>query len=130
MPTVYVDTSALGRVLLDEPDAPLILDELDRFDSYAASRLLAVELRRLAVRHDRRREAERLLAGTSLVPIDETLLAVADTVAPSSVGTLDAIHLATALELADAGLIDTMITYDVRLAQAVRQHGLTVLAPT
>ena len=130
MRTVYVDTSALGRILLGEPDAPLILGALDRFDSYVASRLMALELRRLALRHDQRDPAELLLDGASLVPITEAVLAVADAVGPASVAALDAIHLATALELAGAGVIDAMMTYDARLAEAARQHGITVIAPS
>jgi len=45
--TVYLDTSALGRVLLRERDAPAVLRELGRFEHQVASRLLRVELRRL-----------------------------------------------------------------------------------
>jgi predicted nucleic acid-binding protein len=45
-------------------------------------------------------------------------------------GTLDAIHLATSLRLAWAGEIDALMTYDRRLEQAAREHGLAVLSPT
>ena len=50
MALVYLDTSALGRVLLGEPDAPAILRSLEAFDQRVASRVLRVELRRLALR--------------------------------------------------------------------------------
>jgi len=129
VPSVYLDTSALGRVLLGEPDAPTILAALEEFDAYVASRLMAVELRRLALRHDRRTQAERLLEAVSLVPITDALVAAAKTVSPT-VTTPDAIHLATALELAAAGLLDAMVTYDARLAGAARDHDVVVLSPS
>jgi hypothetical protein len=39
------------------------------------------------------------------------------------------IHLATALRLADAGILDTVITYDVRLGEGSTCHGLSVISP-
>jgi uncharacterized protein with PIN domain len=62
MAAVYVDTSAVGRVLLGEPDAPAVLRDLAGFVQHVASRLLRLELRRLelhttASRADRELEA-------------------------------------------------------------------------
>ncbi len=130
MAGLYLDTSAVGRVLLAEPDGEAVLAEVGRFERRMASRLLAVELRRLALRHRLRDAADRLLAAISLVPLSEATLAAAESIAPASVATLDAIHLAAALELFDADLIDTVLTYDERLAEGARHHGLTVLAPS
>lgn len=130
MAGLYLDTSALGRVLLAEPDSEAILVEVGRFERRMASRLLAVELRRLALRHRLRDAADRLLAAISLVPLSEATLAAAESIEPASVATLDAVHLAAALELFDADLIDTVLTYDERLAEGARHHGLTVLAPS
>jgi predicted nucleic acid-binding protein len=124
-----MDTSAVGRVLLGEPDAPAVLRDLARFDQRVASRLLRVELRRLAMRVDRLQDADRLLAGLALLPVDDALLAAAETVPPPTVAALDAIHLVTALRLSGAGRLDAVMTYDARLAEGARQHGLTVLAP-
>ena len=130
MAGLYLDTSAVGRVLLAEPDSEAILAEVGRFERRMASRLLAVELRRLALRHRLRDAADRLLAAISLLPLTEATLAAAESIEPASVATLDAIHLAAALELFDADLIDTVLTYDERLAEGAGHHGLTVLAPS
>ena len=130
MSAVYLDTSALGRVLLGEPDAAAVLGELRRFDRHVASRLLRVELRRLALRYGRLDAAGELLATIALVPVDQTLLDAAEVVLPETVATLDAIHLVTALRLAEAGMLDAVMTYDVRLAAGASHHGLAVLAPT
>jgi len=57
------------------------------------------------------------------------VLGSAEVVRPTSVATLDAIHLATAVRLAAAGVLDTVMTYDIRLAAGAEDHGLRVLAP-
>jgi len=126
---VYLDTSALGRVLLGEPDALAILRDIGAFEQRVSSRLMRVELRRLGLREGRLADADQLLAGVALVPVDEDLLAAAETVPPTTVATLDAIHLVTALRLSHAGRLDAVMTYDTRLADSAQQHGLTVLAP-
>jgi uncharacterized protein len=129
LPAVYLDTSVLGRVLLGEPDRPAILDAIGAFDVRLASRLLRIELRRLALRHEQLGAADQLLAGIALIPLDAPILAAAETTPPPSVATLDAIHLTTAVRLAQARRLDAIMTYDVRLAEGARHHGLTVIAP-
>lgn len=108
MAGVYVDTSALGRVLLGEPDAQVIRDTLVRYDAWWASALLVVELRRLA-----RREVER-----------------ASRLDPVEVRSLDAIHLDTAVVLAGRGEIAAVLTYDHQLQAGCAHHGLAVEAPS
>lgn len=129
MAGVYVDTSALGRVLLGEPDAAAVIRALHKFDQHIASRLLRVELRRLALREGLLAHADQLLSGVALLPLDQAVLDAAETVQPASVATLDAIHLVTALRLADEKLIDTVMTYDTRLADGASEHGLSVVSP-
>jgi uncharacterized protein len=127
---VYLDTSALGRVLLGEPDAPAILQALAEFDQRVASRIARVELCRLALRTSLLADAERLLGGVALVPLDERLLTAAETLEPDKVATLDALHLATVVHIAAAVGLDAVMTFDRRLAHGVRHHGLTVLSPS
>jgi predicted nucleic acid-binding protein len=130
VPTVYLDTSVLGRVLLDEPDTPAIRRELSRFERHISSRLLGVELRRLALREDMSEYVDELIFGKVLIPLDEEVLVAAETIAPPAVRTLDAIHLATAVRLADAGELDALMTYDKQLAVGARRHNITVLSPS
>lgn len=127
---VYLDTSALGRVLLREPDARLVLCALADFEQRVASRLLRVELRRLGLRTDRLADADQLLAGVALIALDDDVLALAEVIGPSSVATLDAIHLATAVRAARVAGIDSVMTYDHQLAAGAREHGLRVIAPS
>jgi uncharacterized protein len=128
---IYLDTSALGRIVLDEPDSAAIGAALAAFDAVVSSRLLRIELHRVGLRTGiDREEIETWLAGVSLVPMDDAILSAAESVSPASVATLDAIHLATALQLAAERHVASIMTFDVRLAEGAREHGLTVLAPS
>jgi predicted nucleic acid-binding protein len=143
---VYVDTSVLGRVLLNEPDRAAIQVALEDVDELVSSRLLWIELGRLARRRDAEfaargepREfmmlAQELMGGIAAIPVEDELLGPddmlgqAERITPYSVATLDAIHLGTAVWLAEHDLLDTLMTYDNRLAEGARENGLTVLAP-
>jgi uncharacterized protein len=126
---VYVDTSALGRLLLDEADKQVIEGALEAFARRTSSSLLRVELRRLGLRHDTPERVDPLLAGILLIPLGRRIISAAETLTPSTVATLDAIHLATAVRLSQAGELDALMTYDKQLAAAAREHGITVLSP-
>jgi predicted nucleic acid-binding protein len=128
--TVYVDTSVLGRVLLDEPDKQTIQRDLAKFGQRVASRLLRVELRRVGLRRELLDRANTLLADVSLIPIDEQILTATETLTPPTVGTLDAIHLATAVRLSREGKLDALMTYDKQLADGAREHKIAVLSPS
>jgi uncharacterized protein len=128
--SVYVDTSALGRSLLDEPEKPAIEHALDTFERSVSSSLLRTELRRLGFRRDILDRVGLLLTGVSLINLDDEILAEAETITPATVATLDAIHLATAVRLSKAGRLDALMTYDRQLADGAREHGITVLSPS
>lgn len=130
MSLVYIDTSALGRILLEEPEMSAIMRALDTFDRRTASQLLDVELHRLGLREGLLDHIDELLATIVLIPLEEETLIAAKTVTPPTVATLDAIHLATAVRLADQGELDTVMTYDKQLAAGAREHGITVLSPS
>jgi uncharacterized protein len=117
-------------MLLDEPDKAAIEQRLEDFDQRVASRLLRVELRRVGTREGVLDRADLLLTDISLIALDEEILAAAETLTPSTVTTLDAIHLATAVRLAEADELDALMTYDKRLADGARKHGIKVLSPS
>ena len=130
MSALYVDTSALGRMLFNEPEKPAIEHELAQYSTRWSSQLLYVELWRLALRHGLLDPALRLLRGLALITLAEPTLRSAATIEPTSVATLDAIHLATAVRLHADGELDAMLTYDARLAEGARHHGIDVRSPT
>ncbi len=129
MPGIYVDTSALGRVVLHEPDAPVIRAVLARFDPWDASELLKVELRRLARREAVEARAERTLSLVTLSGLTSPVIEQAARLDPVNVRSLDAIHLATAINLQAAGDIAAVLTYDSQLQAGCQHHGIHVEAP-
>jgi predicted nucleic acid-binding protein len=70
---------------------------------------------------------EFLAADIDIVEITPPVLADATTVLPPRLRTLDAIHLATALDLDTS--VDVLLTYDKVLIEAARATGLTVAFP-
>jgi len=58
-------------------------------------------------------------------PLLERILQRAGESFPTAVGTLDAIHLATALAIREAEAIDLLLTHDGQLATAARSVGFT-----
>jgi predicted nucleic acid-binding protein len=129
MAGVYVDTSALGRVLLAEPEAEAIRGLLAAHDAWWSSELLVVELRRLAAREGLEAEAEEYLDAFRLVSIDTASLQRASRLEPMVVRSLDAIHLEAALQLREGGQVDGVVTYDQQLSAGCTHHGLSVHAP-
>ncbi len=132
----YVDSSVILRKLLGEPGA---LAAWRSIESAYASRLLPVEVARvidrlrLSARIDDEAvvrlhtELRRILRSIDLVAVGESVLRRAAAPMPTVVGSLDAIHLATALEVAahvNAPL--TLATHDAQLARAARASGLEV----
>jgi len=130
MAGLYVDTSALGRILLAEPDAGAIRMTLSRYDAWWSSELVVVELRRLAAREDLLEPAEQLIAGLRLMALDRASLDRASRLDPLEVRTLDAIHLDAAVALRRDDEIAAVLTYDRQLQTGCAHHRLDVEAPT
>ena len=130
MPGIYVDTSALGRAVLREADAPAIRAVLARFDPWYANELLKVELRRLGRREAVEARAERTLSLVTLSGLTSAVLEQAAQLDPVNVRSLDAIHLATAINLHAAGDIAAVLTYDGQLQDGCQHHGIAIEAPT
>ncbi|HEX6137263.1 MAG TPA: PIN domain-containing protein [Casimicrobiaceae bacterium] len=133
----YIDSSVLLRVILGQRNA---LKEWKRISQGVASALVEVEcLRtldrlRLAEHHsdqvigERRETVYRLMESMEIIEITHPVLARASQPLPTALGTLDAIHLATALlwkERAAKPL--SMATHDHALALAARSSGLPVV---
>ena len=74
------------------------------------------------------KKAGEVVAQVSVIEVGEPIRARAALLEPASVRSLDALHLATAIEIGDA--LDAVITYDARMAAAARSLGLAVTAPS
>lgn len=134
--TAYIDTSALLRLVLREPGA---LDDLRSYDALVSSELIAVESARtidrlrlqgaLTVEEAavRRRAVADWLEAIDLVLLRPAVLSRASEPLPTPLGTLDALHLATALVWRERmGVLPTMATHDSALGLAARTFGFDV----
>lgn len=117
------------KLPLGEPEADALRDELTRWDGFVSSALLMTEAVRACRRYGQRfaRQAERGLNAVSLLPIDRAVLERAASLEPPTLRTLDALHLATALTLAED--LGVLIAYDDRLLAAASAHGLPTRRP-
>lgn len=133
----YLDTSALLRLILREPGA---LEVLRSCDALVSSELLAVEslrtLDRLRLQGalspeeaaSRRGVVTDWLEAVDLVLLQRPILARASEPFPTALGTLDALHLATALVWRDRMQRPlVMATHDAVLGLAARSFGIEVL---
>lgn len=132
----YVDSSVLLRMLFGEPHP---LREWERITMAYACRLLPLEVARVIDRcrlegriddEDVARlhqEANRVMQSIEVLELTDPILMRASAAMPTILGTLDAIHLCTALEL--EGALDssvTMATHDAQLGRAALASGLEV----
>ena len=127
----YIDTSALVKLVTVEAHTAALHEWVaDHQPELVASDLLRTELRRAVRRSGTSHpiDIEEGLAAVDLLPATPAVFDAAAELTPAGLRTLDSIHLATALGIIDD--CDGVITYDDRLADAARSHGLTVLSPT
>jgi uncharacterized protein len=128
---VYLDSSALVKLVVREPESVALMAFLrerpDRVSSALALAEVPRALRRARFGAAERRRAREVLARVALVDIDRRALAAAAAIEPPTVRTLDAIHLATALALRED--LAALVTYDRRLAVAAERADLHVQAP-
>ena len=133
----YIDTSALLRIVLREAGA---LDELRSYDGLVSSELIVVEsirtIDRLRLQGSLTAEeaAGRLrivndwLEAIDLVLIRPPVLSRASEPMPMPLGTLDAMHLATALVWRNrVGPLPAIATHDSMLGTAALAFGFDVL---
>jgi len=135
--TAYIDTSVLLRIVLREAGA---LDDLRSFDGLVSSELIVVESMRTIDRlrlqgsltaeeaAGRLRIVNDWLDAIDLVLIRPPILSRASEPMPMSLGTLDALHLATALIWRDrVGPLPAIATHDSMLGTAALAFGFDVL---
>ena len=128
--TAYLDASAAVKLLRPEPETSALRAMLAAIDGHVSSVLLETELRCVAHREgggELIERADRICAAVDLLPYTPAVRARAGEAFDPSQRALDALHLATALDLRLEALV--LVTYDMRQAQAGRDAGLDVMAP-
>ncbi len=131
--SLYVDSSALLKRYIDEPDS----DHAERLllgdPVWVTARHTWVEVRRNLSKllHDSalttaRQQFDRDWKRTHIVEIDEyTCNLAADLAEMSGLRTMDALHLAALRRVGGQGFV--LATFDIRLSHAARQMGVDVV---
>lgn len=129
---LYLDTSALVKLVRREPESDTLADWLDSQTpaAWVASALIEVELPRALRRVD-----PALLAGVPAVvariaryEIDDVVRGAAAAFPDPTLRPLDAIHLATA-QTVFGTMLTAFVSYDDRLRAAAAALGLPTVAP-
>ena len=126
---VYLDSSALVKLVIAEPESLALRRYLADEPERASCALARVEILRAVRAHGPAAftRARRLLRRLNLVQIDEELLDAAAALDPRVLRSLDAIHLAAARLFGDG--LTAVVTYDRRMAEAAGLVDLTVAVP-
>ena len=129
MSVAYLDASAVVKLCIVEAESTVLMEHLERYERTISSELTVVEVARAAQRAigpEGLLRAEAACARLDLLPISQPIVDRARHLDPAALRTLDAIHLATALEPRTA---PTIVAYDEQLLRAAEHHGLLVVAP-
>ena len=130
--TLYVDSSALLKRYVDERDSEVAIELMAADSVLVTSRLTEVEVRRNLTRLltgdellAARRQLQTDLDSFALVALDATTCSEAARIAEQTLcRSLDSLHLAAASR---AGTGTTVLTFDLRQAQAARSIELHVI---
>jgi uncharacterized protein len=131
----YADSSALVKLVREEPESAALRAFLAEADIVTCELVLAELPRaiRRAVAHDPRlpldlliERAGEVLDAVALLPLDRPLLLAAGALAEPALRTLDAIHVAAAVDISP---LDAFVSYDERQAAAARLAGLRTVHP-
>ena len=128
--TFYLDTSALVKLVVAEAETDALgewLRERDR--GPVSSDLARTELLRTVrrVAPDRAVRARAVLDTVVLLKVSTATFEAAGRLEPDALRSLDAVHVACALELGDD--LEGIVAYDRRLAEAAEANGIRALAP-
>lgn len=135
MGVLYLDASAVVKLVLDEPESDPLRAYLDGADLVSCELLLTEVPRaiwRAAARDDDlpvdllRSRAGQAIDSIGLASLDRDLLRMAGSLAEPGLRALDAIHVSAAIGLLP---LEAFVTYDERQAAAARLAGLRTMAP-
>lgn len=130
MASIYLDSSAIVKLAVREPESAALRRHLRRRRPLVSSALARAEVLRALLPAGEAAVAagRRTLTLLDLVRVNDRVLTLAGSMLPTELRSLDAIHLATAERLRDE--LGSFVTYDERLSAAARLLGHRVTAPS
>jgi uncharacterized protein len=131
---IYLDSCALLKLVVTEQESAELRAHLAKQSKTGvvgfSSELAQVEVRRALIRRneaqDRHAHADAVLRTFAKLPI-APVIAAASKLPYQHLGSLDALHLATAASLGNA--LSQFITYDQKLSKVAAAAGLPVFTP-
>jgi uncharacterized protein len=126
----YLDTSAAVKLVVIERGSKPLRHWLAQHDGeIVSSDLLRTELLRATRRSrpDQAVQARAVLDALPLLTMSTGVFERAATLDPDVMRSMDALHLAAALEFGDD--LEGIVTYDIRLAEAAERLGIRAVAP-
>ncbi len=129
MSATYLDSSAIVKLAVHEPETEALRRHLRRHRTLITSALARTEVIRalLPAGDEALATGRRVLSRIDLVRINDQVLVESGTLLPIELRSLDAIHLATAGRIGrDLG---ELVTYDQRMVLAAQQMGYRVVSP-
>jgi hypothetical protein len=129
MRAAYLDSSAVVRLVIAEPESAALRRYVRRRRPLVSSALARTEVLRalLSFGEVALARGRRVLRTIELMRVNDRVFEVAGSLLPAEVRSLDAIHLATAQQLGDD--LGVVVTYDVRMADAAAKLGLETHSP-
>jgi predicted nucleic acid-binding protein len=129
---IYFDTSALMKLVVTEDETAPLEAWLDEHPEirWTTSDLTRVELLRGVMRRQpvALLQAQQLITRMTRIPVSDAILQYASTCQPPLLRSLDAIHLASAMEFRKE--IEWMVVYDKRLLEVAKLNGVSVVSPS
>lgn len=125
----YVDSSALVKLAVAEPESTALRRYLSRRVPLVSSALARTETTRALLPSGPQAVArgQQVLRRIQLLRINDRVLNEAGQMQPSGLRSLDAIHLTSALQFGSA--VRLIVTYDERMADAAQAAGWSVASP-
>jgi predicted nucleic acid-binding protein len=125
----YLDSSALVKLAVREPESRALRRYLARRRPLVCSALARVEVARALIPLGEQaiRRGDEVLSRIDLVRINDRVLRAAAVLMPAELRSLDAIHLATAQLLGSE--LHRIVTYDNRMVSAAKALGWRVEQP-
>jgi predicted nucleic acid-binding protein len=127
----YLDASAAAKLVLAEDDSDAMKDWIETTDAViVSSDLLRTELLRTIRRHAPAQlsQGRAVLESITLVAVSRSVYENAATLGPPVLRSLDALHLASAIDVGGDELT-AIITYDLRMIEAAGSLGIETIAP-
>ena len=114
---------------MEKPESVALRDRLMQDADQVASAIVEVEVVRAVQRAapELTALAQNVVSQIAVVEPTEAIRERAALLEPAALRSLDALHLATALEIGDE--LDGLVTYDGRMSAVAETFGLVVLAP-